>query len=94
VISVLLVSAARGQCVICVQFMHNGRDCLRTFLITIGMCWIEDGSDYYSCDRWPDHDEDVGYEDYWGAGTLKSLNVKKVKNYQHHRDCRKRYCHS
>ena len=78
----------KGRCVICVEFMHKWRDCLGTCLITIGCCRVEDGSDCDSCDWWPDHDADAGYEEYRGAGTL---NVKKAKNDQHRHGCRKRY---
>jgi hypothetical protein len=50
----------KGRCVICVEFMHNWRDFLGTCLITMGCCRVEDGSDCYSCDWWPDHDADAG----------------------------------
>jgi len=78
----------KGRCATCVEFMHNWRDCLGTSLITIGCSRVEDGADADSCDWWPDHDADAGYEEYRGAGTF---NVKKMKNDQHRRGCRKRY---
>ena len=49
---------------------------------------MEDGADLDSCDFWPDHDSEAGYEQFAGGGTL---NIKKMKNDQHRRGCRKRY---
>jgi len=41
-----------------------------------------------ACDFWPDHDAQAGYVQYEGCCTL---NIKKMKNDQHRRGCRKRY---
>ena len=79
---------AKGGCSICVEFLHNWRDCLGTAVLTIGCCRVEDGADFDSCDFWPDHDAQAGYAQFEGGCTL---NVKKMKNDQHRKGCHKRF---
>ena len=81
-------NGARGGCSICVEFLHNWRDCLGTAVLTMGCCRVEDGADLDACDFWPDHDAQAGYAQFAGGCTL---NIKRMKNDQHRRGCRKRF---
>ena len=79
---------ARHGCSVCVVFLHDWRDCLLTAIMTMGCCRVEDGADLDACDFWPDHDAQAGYVQYEGCCTL---NIKKMKNDQHRKGCRKRF---
>ena len=79
---------ARHGCRTCTAFLHDWRDCLLTATMTMGCCRVEDGADLDACDFWPDHDAQAGYMQYEGCCTL---NIKKMKNDQHRKGCRKRY---
>ena len=69
-------------------FLDDWRDCLLTATLTMGCCQVEDGADLDACDFWPDHDAQAGYVQYEGCSTL---NIKKMKNDQHRKGCRKRF---
>ena len=77
---------ARHGCRICMGFLDDWRVCLLTATLTMGCCRVEDGADLDACDFWPD--AQAGYVQYEGCSTL---NIKKMKNDQHRKGCRKRF---
>ena len=80
----------RGGCRLCWEFMERWRDALGTAVLTVGCCRTEDG-DMQSCDFWSDADAEAGYVEFEGGCTF---NIKRQKNDQHRRGCRRRCCRS
>ena len=59
-------------CRVCVEFLHDWRDCLLMATMTIGCCRVEDVADLDACDFWPDHDAQAGYVQYEGVSRSTS----------------------